>query len=100
MNKAEFIIYCYKISLPVYSILILNLFYFCLTGGNRGVQRYRNRKQATTANSENRFSTQPVTLDEVQEAVLANQRAVVESADSENVSTGEVLQDLARSFSF
>lgn len=37
--------------------------------GSRGIQRYRKRKEA-----QERFSTQPVTYQEVQEAVLQNQR--------------------------
>lgn len=42
--------------------------------GSKGVQRYRNRKQFSSTSSESRFSTQPVTFDEVQEAVRANIR--------------------------
>lgn len=38
--------------------------------GSRGIQRYRERKNQ----GNDRFSTQPVTLQEVQEAVLHNQR--------------------------
>lgn len=62
-----------------------------ITGGNKGMQRYRNRKQvATCPIAENRFSTQPVTLDEVQEAVKANQRAT-ENPDGNDVATGMLM---------
>lgn len=38
--------------------------------GSRGIQRYRERKE----HAQERFNTQPVTYQEVQEAVLQNQR--------------------------
>ncbi|XP_034185902.2 supervillin isoform X1 [Osmia lignaria lignaria] len=56
--------------------------------GSHGIQRYRERK----CQGNDRFNTQPVTLQEVQEAVLQNQRNATSARDpksTENNSTDD-----------
>ncbi|KAJ8957581.1 hypothetical protein NQ318_020622 [Aromia moschata] len=43
--------------------------------GNAGIERYKSRKTGTTERLPTRFSTQPVTFEEVQEASRINQNA-------------------------
>lgn len=52
-----------------------SLFLTSIFAGSTGVQKYRSRKSTAERSSSSRFSTQPVTFDEVQEASRINKNS-------------------------
>ena len=74
------IIKCSNVDIFVKTAIIL------LYTVNTGIQKYKNRQNANAERSSSRYSTQPVTLDEVQDAVKLN---------SKDPDTGEFYSNLS-----